>query len=110
MKLITSIVRADRVEDVTHALGQLHVLGLVAVPVQDYTPQPHPADVWRGRAYIRAYSMKMEIRFAVADEIVDDAIGVILRTARTGCAGDGFVSVQPMDDRYNIGTRTREVP
>jgi nitrogen regulatory protein PII len=110
LKLITSIVRADRVEDVTQALGQLNVLGLVAVPVQDYTPQPHQADVWRGRAYVRRYAMKMEIRFAVADETVDDAIGVILRTARTGCVGDGFVSVQPMDDRYNIGTRTREVP
>jgi nitrogen regulatory protein PII len=88
----------------------LDVLGLVAVPVQDYTPQPHPVDVWRGHTYGRQYSMKMEIRFTVDDAVVDEAIGVILRTARTGMAGDGFVSVQPLDDRYNIRTRTREVP
>jgi nitrogen regulatory protein PII len=36
-------------------------------------------------------------------------VNEIIRTARTGQAGDGFVSVRPVEHRYNIRNGEREV-
>ena len=44
----------------------------------------------------------------VHDDDVDEVIGAIMQSARTGKAGDGYVCVTPVEHRYNICTGQRE--
>ena len=54
-------------------------------------------------------SLKMQIQMVVHDDDVDQVIDAIMRSARTGRAGDGHVCVTSIEHRYNICTGQRDV-
>jgi nitrogen regulatory protein P-II 1 len=108
MKLISSIVRPEKVEIIKTALSKVNLLALTVTQVHDYAPQQHDSTVWRAREYTLGFSVKMGIDFVVHDEDVDEAVKVLICTARTGKPGDGFVSVLPVEHRYNICSGQRE--
>jgi len=109
VKLISSLVRPDKVDDIKLGLRRVNVVSITVAQIVDHTPQDHGSAVWRGHEYSLDSSMKMEIRIVVDDDDVDQAIEVILRVARTGHAGDGHVCVLPVDHRYDISTGYRGV-
>jgi nitrogen regulatory protein PII len=51
----------------------------------------------------------MAIDLVVHDDMVDDVIQAIIRTACTGRTGDGHVTVLPVEHRYNICNGQRDV-
>jgi nitrogen regulatory protein P-II 1 len=108
MKRISSIVRLDKVDAVKAALARLNVVGLTVGEVQDHAPQQHETTVWRGREYNLGFSSKMQLDVVVHEDDVDDVVGAIIRTARTGVCGDGYVTVSPVEHRYSIYTGERE--
>jgi nitrogen regulatory protein P-II 1 len=107
MKLIRSVMRPHKVEDVKKALNDLGVYGVTAREVRDYSPQKHPTDVWRGVVFTLGYTVKTEIAVVVDDDDVDDVVKAIMCKARTGQPGDGDISVRPVDHRYDIRTGER---
>jgi nitrogen regulatory protein PII len=109
MKLVSSVVRSHKVEEVKNALNRLGISGMTALEVRDYSPQKHKVDVWRGVLYTLGYSVKSEISVVVHDDDVDEVVGAIIATARTGQPGDGDVSVRPVEHRYDIRTGQRSV-
>ena len=109
MKLVSSIIRLEKLEDVKNALTHMHVHGLTVWEVHDHSQQRHETTVWMGREYNLGWSMKVEIAAVVDDDDVDSVVSEIIRTARTGQPGDGFVSVMPVEHRYNIRNGAREV-
>jgi nitrogen regulatory protein P-II 1 len=108
MKLISGIVRPERVDAVKAALGKVRVCAVTLAAVHDYAPQAHGTTVWLGHEYRLVFSVKHELRFVVDDGDVDDAVEAFMRAARTGEEGDGYVSVISVDHRYNIQTGARE--
>ena len=109
MKLISSMVRPDKVEGIKEGLGRVHVFAITVSEVHDHAPQKHGTAVWRGHEYINGSSPKMEIQVVVHDDDVDGVIDVIMKAARTGQAGDGHVCVIGIDHRYDICTGRRDV-
>ena len=107
MKLVNSVVRSDKAEDVKNALNRLGLKGLTAREVRDYSPQKHRIDVWRGVLYCLGYTVKTEISVIVDDDDVDDVVKAIIVAARTGQPGDGDISVRPIEHRYDIRTGER---
>ena len=109
MKLISSLIRPDRLDAVRRGLKGMNVCALTVVEVKDHSPQDHGTTVWKGRAFSVEASLKMEIQVVVHDDDVDRVIDLIMSTARTGIAGDGHVCVMPVEHRYDIRTGLREV-
>jgi len=109
MKLIGSVVRPDKLEQVKAALERLHVVGMMVAEVHDHWPQDHGTTVWKGHEYKLGFSTKMAIELVVHDDDVQDVVKVIINSARTGHVGDGFVSVVPIEHRYNIRNGERDV-
>ena len=109
MKLISSLVRPDKVDAVKEAIGKVGVVALTVAEARDHSPQKHQTITWMGQVRDIGSSLKMEIRLVVQDDDVDDVIGAIMRSARTGKAGDGHVCVTSIDHRYNICTGQRDV-
>ena len=109
MKLISGMVRPDRVDCVKEALGRINVVAFTIAEARDHSPQAHGTIAWMGHLHNIGSSLKMEIRVVVHDGDVDDVISAIMRSARTGQVGDGHVCVTSVEHRYNICTGERDV-
>ena len=58
--------------------------------------------VYRGREYQVSLLPKTMIEMAVPDELVDEVIRIVMKSARTGDIGDGRIWVMAIDEGYNI--------
>jgi nitrogen regulatory protein P-II 1 len=109
MKLISGLIRPDRVDSVKEALAKINVVAFTVAEARDHSPQKHGTAAWMGHLYNIGSSLKMEIRVVVHDDDVDDVISAMMRSARTGQIGDGHVCVTSVEHRYNICTGQRDV-
>jgi nitrogen regulatory protein PII len=104
MKLIKSIIRPNKVEDVKDALAQIGVAGMTVTEVRGHGKQKGHTAIYRGQEYAISLLPKMEVEVVVPDGIVEDAVKAIIQAARTGEIGDGRVFVFPVDQSYRIRT------
>jgi nitrogen regulatory protein PII len=107
MKLIKSIVRPNKVDDVRAALEKLNLGGMTVTEVRGHGRQKGHTAIYRGKEYDVTLLPKVEIEVVVGDEAVDEVIQAIVRAARTGEIGDGRVFVLPVEQSYNIRTGER---
>jgi nitrogen regulatory protein PII len=108
MKLIKSIVRPNKVDDVKDALEKLSISGMTVTEVRGHGKQKGHTAIYRGKEYNVSLLPKMEIEVVVHDRLVEDAIAAIIQAARTGEIGDGRVFVIPVDQSYRIRTGEQE--
>jgi nitrogen regulatory protein PII len=108
MKLIKSIVRPHKVDDVREALEKLSIAGMTVTDVRGHGRQKGHTAVYRGKEYSVSLLPKVEIEVVVPDNVVDDVIEAIMAAARTGEIGDGRVFVIPVEQSHNIRTGARE--
>jgi nitrogen regulatory protein PII len=108
MKLIKSIIRPHKVDDVKDALGLLNISGITVSEVRGHGKQKGHTAVYRGKEYDVTLLPKMEIEVVVPDAIVEEAIKAVVEAARTGEIGDGRVFVLPVEQTYRIRTGERD--
>jgi nitrogen regulatory protein PII len=104
MKLIKSIIRPNKVDEVKDALAKLNIAGMTVTEVRGHGKQKGHTAIYRGKEYNVSLLPKMEVEVVVRDEIVDEAIKAIIQAARTGEIGDGRVFVIPVSHAYRIRT------
>ena len=105
MKMIKSIVRPNKVDDVKDALAKLNIAGMTVTEVRGHGKQKGHTAIYRGKEYNVSLLPKMEIEVVVADDVVK----AIVTAARTGEIGDGRVFVLPVFESYKIRTGEKEV-
>ena len=109
MKLVKSIIRPNKVDEVRDALEKLSISGLTVTDVRGHGRQKGQTAVYRGKEYSVSLLPKVEIEVVVQDDMVDDAIKAIAAAARTGEIGDGRIFVLPVEQGYNIRTGERDI-
>ena len=109
MKLIKSIVRPNKVDEVKDALERLQISGMTVTEVRGHGKQKGHTAIYRGQEYNVSLLPKMEIEVVIPDSIVDDAVKAITQAARTGEIGDGRIFVLPVGESYKIRTGEREL-
>ncbi len=110
MKLIKSIIRPNKVDEVKDALTKMSISGMTVTEVRGHGRQKGHTAIYRGKEYNVSLLPKMEIEVVVADDLVDEAIKAIIQAARTGEIGDGRVFVIPVSHSYKIRTGEQETP
>ena len=65
MKLISSIVRRDKVDAIRRALGCRQVCAVTVRDVHDHAPQRYETTVWLGHEYNVGFALKSEVTVAV---------------------------------------------
>jgi nitrogen regulatory protein PII len=108
MKLIKSIIRPNKVDEVKASLEKLHISGMTVTEVRGHGKQKGHTAIYRGQEYNVSLLPKMEIEVVVPDHMAEDAIKAIIEAARTGEIGDGRVFVLPVGESYRIRTGERE--
>ena len=109
MKLVKSIIRPDKLEDVKAMLTQLSVTGMTVTEVRGHGRQKGHKALYRGTEYSVTLLPKVMLELVVPDERVAEIIQTIVTTARTGEIGDGRVFVLNVEDGYNVRTGERDV-
>jgi len=104
MKMIKSIIRPDKVDQVQEALGKLGLSGMTVTEVRGHGKQKGRTAIYRGQEYEVSLLPKMEVEIVVPDARVDEMIKAISLAARTGEIGDGRVFVMPVHQSYRIRT------
>ena len=108
MKLIKTIVRPNKVDEVKDALGKLNISGLTVTEVRGHGKQKGHTAIYRGKEYNVSLLPKMQIETVVSDDVVDEVVKAIIQAARTGEIGDGRVFVMPVGQSYRIRTGESE--
>ena len=108
MKLIKSIVRPNKVDEVKDALTRIGIAGMTVTEVRGHGKQKGHTAIYRGKEYNVSLLPKMQIEVVVEDSTVDEAIKAIIQSARTGEIGDGRVFVLPVGETYKIRTGEKD--
>ena len=109
MKLLKSIVRPNKVDEVREALEKIGVSGMTVSEVRGHGKQKGHTAIYRGKEYNVSLLPKMQIEVVVADSLEEDAIRAIVQSAKTGEIGDGRVFVMPVEQAYRIRTGESEM-
>lgn len=108
MKVITAIVRAGTLDDVTQALVKAGARGMTVTEVRGFGQQyGHVAEA--GLAVRAALLLpKLRIDVVVRDQEAAAVADAIATSARTGAIGDGKIWVCPVDGALRVRTGERD--
>ncbi len=104
MKKIEAIIRPHLLESVKDALQALGVQGLTISEVKGFGRQKGHTEVYRGSEYKVEFVPKLKLEVVVDDELVEQAVEAVIKTARTGKFGDGKIFILPVDEAIRIRT------
>jgi nitrogen regulatory protein P-II 1 len=108
MKLITAIVRPERLPEVKAALFRAGVTGLTLTRVSGHGGERDFVQQYRANTVVLEFHDKVKVEMACSEPFVEPTIRAILASARTGDVGDGKIFVQPLDRVIRIRTGERD--
>jgi nitrogen regulatory protein P-II 1 len=107
MKKVEAIVRPHLLEEVKTALQEVGVVGMTVTEVKGFGRQKGHTETYRGSEYKVEFLPKVKIEVAIGDDLVEQAVEAVLKTAKTGKFGDGKVFVSSLDEVVRIRTAER---
>jgi nitrogen regulatory protein P-II 1 len=107
MKLVTAIVRPERVDAVSAALEECGVNGMTVSQASGYGRQRGHVEVYRGAEYTSDLLPKIRVEVLVDDDAMEDVVAAIEAGARTGSFGDGKIWAMEVCDAVRVRTGER---
>jgi nitrogen regulatory protein P-II 1 len=104
MKLITTVIRPERLPQVKAALFRAGVTGITISRVSGHGGERELMETYRGTTLVLEFREKVRIEMACSEPFVEPTIKAILSAARTGEVGDGKIFVQPIERVIRIRT------
>jgi nitrogen regulatory protein PII len=104
MKLITAIIKPFKLDEVRAALSELGVSGMTVTEVKGFGRQRGHTELYRGAEYVVDFVPKARLDIAVRNDLVDQVIDAIVKTAKTGKVGDGKIFVSELQRVIRIRT------
>ena len=102
MKKIEAVIQPFKLDEVKEALVGIGVNGMTIHDVRGHGRQKGHTEVYRGAEYAIDLIPKIKLELFVPDERLDEIIGIISTTARTGKIGDGKIFVSSAEDVIRI--------
>lgn len=91
MKLIIAAIKPFKLDEVREALVELGVSGMMVTEVKGFGAQSGHTEIYRGAEYAVNFLPKMKLEIVVGDELADDVVAAIAKSALTGKIGDGKI-------------------
>ena len=91
MKLITTIIKPFKLDDVKDALKSVGIQGMTVSEVKGFGRQGGHTETYRGSEYAIDFVPKVQIELVVDDSQVDSVVDTIRTAAATGKIGDGKI-------------------
>ena len=107
MKLVTAIVRPERIDEVREALEHFGVNGMTASQANGYGQQRGYVEVYRGAEYNSDLLPKIRVEVLATDDLVDGIVDAIISGASTGQFGDGKIWTVDVSQAVRVRTGER---
>ena len=104
MKCVTAILKPHKLDEVKAALEAIEITGMTVTEVKGYGRQRGHMEIYRGAEYEVDFVPKVKVEIVCHAERVDEIVGAIIETARTGNIGDGKVFVSSVETALRIRT------
>jgi len=104
MKLVTAVIKPFKLDDVREALSDIGIQGVTVTEVKGFGRQKGHTELYRGAEYVVDFLPKVKIEVAIDDDLLDQVIEAISKTANTGKIGDGKIFVMPLEQVIRIRT------
>ncbi|SNR61142.1 nitrogen regulatory protein P-II family [Methylobacillus rhizosphaerae] len=104
MKLVSAIIKPFKLDEVREALSSIGVQGITVTEVKGFGRQKGHTELYRGAEYVVDFLPKVKLEVAITDELLDQVIEVIEKSATTGKIGDGKIFVFELEQVYRIRT------
>ena len=104
MKLISAVVRPEKLNDVLEALFDADVRGVTVTRVDGHGGEFERVETYRGLTVKMELTAKARLEIAVSEPFVERTVQAVLSAARTGDVGDGKIFVLPVEKMYRIRT------
>jgi nitrogen regulatory protein PII len=91
VKLITTIIKPFKLDDVKDALKSIGIQGMTVSEVKGFGRQGGHTETYRGSEYAIDFVPKVQIELVVDDSQVDSVVDSIRTAAATGKIGDGKI-------------------
>lgn len=108
MKLITAIVRPEKLESLKEVLKNEAISGMTISQVHGCGKQRGWKEYYRGTEVLLNMVSKIKFEIVVPESSVEHIVQVIIENARTGEVGDGKILVSPIERVYRIRTGERD--
>jgi nitrogen regulatory protein P-II 1 len=109
MKKIEAIIKPFKLEEVKDALSEVGIEGMTVSEVKGFGRQKGHTEIYRGSEYTVDFLPKIKLEIVVGDEKLDEAVGAIVKAAKTGKIGDGKVFVSTVEEAVRIRTEEKGV-
>ena len=107
MKKVEAIIKPFKLDEVKDHLNEIGVKGITVSEVKGFGRQKGHAELYRGAEYIVDFLPKIKLEIIVSDELIDDVINAVTKSAQTGRIGDGKIFVTSLEDTIRIRTGER---
>jgi nitrogen regulatory protein PII len=107
VKLITTIIKPFKLDDVKDALKSIGIQGMTVSEVKGFGRQGGHTETYRGSEYAIDFVPKMKLELVIDDARIDQVVEAISKAASTGKIGDGKIWITDVNTIIRI--RTGEV-
>jgi nitrogen regulatory protein P-II 1 len=107
VKLVTAIVRPERVNAISTALERFGVNGLTVSQARGYGRQRGHTEVYRGAEYNSDLLPKMRLEVLANEDALGGVMAAIEEGGRTGHFGDGKIWIIEVHDAVRVRTGER---
>ena len=109
MKIVTAIIRPEKLNAVLEALFKADVRGLSISRAQGHGGEVVQVTNYRGTTAKMELHEKVRLDIGVSDPFVDITVQAVMKAARTGEVGDGKIFVVPVEKVYRIRTGEEDI-
>ena len=104
MKLVTAIIKPFKLDEVREALSAIGVQGITVTEVKGFGRQKGHTELYRGAEYVVDFLPKVKIEAAVSDQLLEQVIEAVEKSANTGKIGDGKIFIFDLEQVIRIRT------
>ena len=104
MKFVSAIIKPFKLDEVREALSVIGVQGITVTEVKGFGRQKGHTELYRGAEYVVDFLPKVKIEIAIQDDLLDQVVEAIEKSAATGKIGDGKIFVFNLEQAYRIRT------
>jgi len=104
MKFVSAIIKPFKLDEVREALSIIGVQGITVTEVKGFGRQKGHTELYRGAEYVVDFLPKVKIEIAIQDDLLDQVIEAIEKSAATGKIGDGKIFIFNLEQVYRIRT------
>ncbi len=104
MKFVSAIIKPFKLDEVREALSAIGVQGITVTEVKGFGRQKGHTELYRGAEYVVDFLPKVKLEVAIKDDLLDQVVDAIEKSAATGKIGDGKIFVFNLEQAYRIRT------